>query len=310
MKCLITGAGGFIGSCLAEYLLGQDQSVVAAMRRPDEFLKHLNGRLAAACGDLTDAVFIDRLLERHEPDIIFHLAAQSLPLVSWTDPALTFRANLTGSLKLFEGAERQSRPPLIIAVSSSSVYAPGRENIPIAEDAPLRPDSIYAASKLAMEHLAGIYCAKKNLKTICVRPFFIIGPRKTGDVSSDFARGIARIERGKESELRVGNLENIRDFLDVRDCVSALWQIALRGKIGGVYNICSGAGHSIGALLDIFRKNTGADLRIVNDPEKMRPIDNPDKTGDPARLKALGWQPQVDLETSVKAILDYWRKVF
>lgn len=310
MKCLITGAGGFIGSHLAEYLPGQDQSVVAVVHRPAAgFLSSLRGDSEIVYGDLLDSVFISRLLERYEPDIIFHLAAQSLPQVAWQNPALTFRVNLIGSLKLFDAALRQTRAPLIIAASSSSVYAPGRENFPLNEEAPLQPGSIYAASKLAMEQLAGIYAKAKGLKIICARPFFIIGPRKEGDVSSDFARGIVRLERGQAGELQVGNLANIRDFLDVHDGVSALWQIALRGKPAAVYNICSGRGHSIGELLAVFKKNAGVVVRTSVDPAKMRPIDEQIKTGNPARLMALGWKPQVDLETSARAILDYWRGV-
>lgn len=307
MKCLITGAGGFIGSHLAEYLLGQNQSVVAIGHQQADFLSSLPGNPEIVCGDLLEDSFISRLLERHEPDIIFHLAAQSLPQIAWKEPALTFRVNLIGSLKLFSAALRQTRPPLIVAASSSSVYAPGRGNLPLKEEAPIQPGSIYAASKLAMEQLAGIYGATRGLKIICVRPFFIIGPRKEGDVSSDFARGIVRLERGEAHELSVGNLTNVRDFLDVHDGVSGLWQIALRGKMGVVYNICSGAGRSIGDLLAVFKKNARVAVRDVVDPAKIRPIDDQIKIGDPARLMALGWKPQIDLETSASAILNYWR---
>lgn len=309
MKCLITGAGGFVGSHLAEYLLGQNQSVVAVGHQQTGFLSSLRGDSEIACGDLLDSAFINHLHERHEPDIIFHLAAQSLPLSSWQEPAQTFRINLIGSLKLFEAARRQHSAPLIIAASSSSVYASGREESLLNEESPIQPGSIYAASKLAMEQLARIYSDARGLKIICVRPFFIIGPRKEGDVSSDFARGIVRLERGEANELQVGNLANIRDFLDVRDGVAALWRIALCGKSAAVYNICSGTGHSIGDLLAMFKKNARVAVRIVNDPAKTRPIDDPIKIGNPARLMALDWKPQVDLETSVKAILDYWRGV-
>ena len=160
-----------------------------------------------------------------------------------------------------------------------------------------------------MEQLAKIFHDARGLKVICVRPFFIIGPRKEGDVSSDFARGIVRIERGKANELRVGNLTNVRDFLDVRDAVSALWQIAAQGKTGAVYNICSGRGHSIGDLLALFKKNARGAVRVIGDPTKIRPIDEPIKTGDPARLTALGWKQRIDMNSSVSAILNYWRGV-
>ena len=309
MKCLITGAGGFIGSHLTEFILAQSQSVVAVVRRRNDFLESLKGDIKIAYGDLLDGAFIKSLFEQHEPDIVFHLAAQSLPLSSWREPAQTFRVNLISSLKLFEAARRQRSAPLIIAASSSSVYAPGREESLLNEESPVQPGSIYAVSKLAMEQLAKIFRDARGLKLICVRPFFIIGPRKEGDVCSDFARGIVRIERGEANELPVGNLTSVRDFLDVRDAVSALWQIAARGKTGAVYNICSGRGYSIGDLLAMFKKMALADVRVVSDPAKTRPIDDPIKTGDPARLTALGWKQRIDMDSSVSAILNYWRGV-
>ena len=309
MKYLITGAGGFIGSHLAEYLLAQNQSVMAAVRRRNDFLSSLRGNLEIECGDLLDSAFINRLFESYAPDIIFHLAAQSLPLSSWREPAQTFRTNLISSLKLFEAARRQRAAPLIIAASSSSVYASGQTGSLLNEEAPLQPGSIYAATKLAMEQLSQIFHEARGLKIICVRPFFIIGTRKTGDVSSDFARGIVRIERGEKNELPVGNLAAIRDFLDVRDAVSALALIAGHGKVGTVYNVCSGRGLSVGDLLAMFKKHAQADVRVVNDPVKIRPIDEAIKIGDPARLAALGWEQSVDMDSSVRAILDYWRGV-
>lgn len=309
MKCLITGAGGFIGSHLVEFLLARNQSVMALGHRPSAFLAALRGDLEIIQGDLLDNSFLNSLLERYEPEVIFHLAAQSLPQVAWQEPARTFQVNLTGSLKLFEAVRRLRALPLIVAVSSSSVYAPNQAGGPLNEDAPLEPGSIYAASKLAVEELAKVYGNANGSKIIRVRPFFLIGPRKEGDVSSDFARGIARLERGEASELRVGNLTIVRDLLDVRDGVAALWQVAARGKPSAVYNICSGSGYSIGDLLAVFKKNARVPVRETIEPAKIRPIDNPVIIGDPARLMALGWKPQFDLDSSVCSILNYWRGI-
>lgn len=98
-------------------------------------------------------------------------------------------------------------------------------------------------SKVAVDILARLYGQNYDMKVIRVRPFFVIGPRKTGDVTSDFARGIVAVERGKQASLKVGNLEAVRDFLDVRDGVGALWLLARKGVAGEVYNLCSGVGH-------------------------------------------------------------------
>jgi len=292
---------------LVQHLLGQNHSVAAIAHQQSDFISSLKGDINIACGDLLDNSFINSQVKEHQPDIIYHLAAKSLPQVAWNEPALTFRTNFISSLKLFESAKRQSTPPLIITLSSSSVYASGKQDVTLSEESPIQPGGIYAASKLAMEQLAGNFIDTMGLKIIIVRPFFIIGPRKEGDVSSDFAKGIVSIERGEASELHVGNLKNTRDFLDVHDAVAALWQIAMNGKTGAVYNICSGRGHTIDDLLAIFKKNARQPVKTVKDPVKIRSIDDPVKIGDPAKLLALGWKPQIDLDKSVISILDYWR---
>jgi nucleoside-diphosphate-sugar epimerase len=307
MKFLITGANGFIGSHLVQYLLQQNHSITAIVHRNSNFISSLKGDVKIVCGDLLDSAFVNMQAVKSDPDIIYHLAAQSLPQVAWQDPAHTFKTNLFSSLILFEAARQQGARPLIVTVSSSSVYAPGNKGQLLSETDSVLPGSIYAASKLAMENLAGNFIESIGLKIIIARPFFIIGPRKKGDVSSDFARGIARIERGEKDDLSVGNLNNIRDFLDVHDAVSALWKIAIQGKPGSIYNICSGYGHTVGDLLAVFKKNARREFTIVNDPDKARRIDDPFKTGDPAKLSALGWKPQIGLDNSVISILDYWR---
>lgn len=307
MKCLVTGAGGFIGSHLVEHLLAQQQSVLALTRKEGGALSSLDGKLEVVLGDLLDEKFLADTLARQEPDIIFHLAAQSLPQLAWKEPALTFRNNLTGALNLFQAARQLPAPPLIVAASSASIYAPAEDGKLLDEDAPLTPDSIYAASKLSVEHLGGVFNKSFGLKIIFARPFFIIGPRKTGDVSSAFARGIVGLERGKARELRVGNLAIIRDFLDVHDCVSGFWQVATAGKAGRVYNICSGKGISTGELLELFKQHARVAVKPVVDRTKFRQIDVPVKIGAPFRLMALGWKPGIAIEDAVKNILDYWR---
>ncbi len=307
MKCLITGAGGFIGGYLAEYLLKQGQAVVAVSRRQGFFSGPAQGKVETVHGDLLDDAFIEGALRKHEPEIIFHLAAQTLPQVAWREPALTYRSNVIGSLKLFQAALQLRTPPLIIAASSSSIYAPEEGAKLLDEEAPLSPDSIYSASKISQEQLGRVFSKSKGLKIIFARPFFIIGPRKEGDVSSDFARGIVRIERGEAPEMPVGNLTIVRDFLDVRDCVSGFWRIATDGKTGSAYNICSGKGISTGDLLELFRQNARAAVNTISDPAKLRRIDTPVKIGNPARLMALGWKPEIAIKDSARAILDYWR---
>lgn len=171
----------------------------------------------------------------------------------------------------------------------------------------MQPASPYAVSKLATDQVARLYGERYQLAVMRVLPFFLLGPGKTGDVSSDLARGIVAIEQGRAQNLSVGNLAAVRDFLDCRDGVAAFAAVAERGAAGVAYNISSGVGCSIRALLDLFK--AAARVAVVErvDVARLRPLDEPVKVGNPARLKDLGWAPAVPLEDSVKDILEYWR---
>jgi GDP-4-dehydro-6-deoxy-D-mannose reductase len=130
-----------------------------------------------------------------------------------------------------------------------------------------------------------------------------------GDVSSDFARAIVAIERGDQDVLKVGNLEAVRDFLDVKDGVRALWLLAERGEPGQVYNLCSGVGHPVRRILEIFVSLATRAIPVEHDLSRTRPFDEPIIVGDNSRLRALGWAPSVPVERSLVTILNYWRSV-
>ena len=178
---------------------------------------------------------------------------------------------------------------------------------PIVETDAMSPSSLYAVTKLTQDHMARLYHEVKGVRVIRARPFFLIGPRKTGDVASDFARGIVAVERGIRKDLPVGNVDIVRDLLDVRDGVEAFWMIAERGRVGDVYNICSGRGCSIRDILEQFKSLAKVQVHSQVDPAKLRPIDELVKVGDPEKLMSLGWSPRRALTETLKDILEYWR---
>ena len=145
------------------------------------------------------------------------------------------------------------------------------------------------------------------MKIVRLRPFYIIGARKTSDACSDFARGIAEIEAGRRDSLSVGNLEAVRDPVDVRDAVRAMWLLAEKGKPGDVYNICSAKGYRIKDILDKLVSLSRQPIRVHTDPKLLRPSDEPVLISDCSKLSELGWKPQIPLEKTLSDILDYWR---
>ena len=308
MKCLVTGANGLIGRILVERLVAGAHTVCATDVRPDFSNDWKKSGVIFQSLEILDQAAVAGAVRSFQPDWIFHLAAQSFPNVSWEKPALTFEVNVIGSANVFE-AVRLARPGArVVAVCSSGEYAPVATRTPIAEGDLLYPSSPYAVSKIAEDHMARLYYEHYGLQTIRARPFYLIGPGKTGDMASDFARGIVAIERGEQRELAVGNLEVVRDLLDVRDGAAALVKLAEYGKPGEVYNICSGEGLCIRDVLEALKKLARVPIVEKVDPSRLRPIDEPVKIGNAEKLRALGWKPERAIQQTIKDILDYWRE--
>ncbi|MDP2948666.1 MAG: GDP-mannose 4,6-dehydratase [Chloroflexota bacterium] len=309
MQALVTGVGGFLGSYLAELLLDRGCVVYGAVRRGPANVACLKDRLSLLPCDVLDAAQVEAAVRESQPEVVFHLAAQSLPVLSWKDPEDTFRTNVFGTLNLLEAVRKASPAATVVVAGSSAEYGfASPEEAPRREDRPLRPASPYGVSKVAAGLLGHLYWHTYGLKVVHVRPFFVIGPRKTSDACSDFARGIVAVERGERRAVSVGNLEAVRDFLDVRDAVRGLWLLGEKGTPGEVYNLCSGTGNKVRELLDILVSMAERSIPVEQDLARLRPIDEPVIIGDNTRLRALGWSPQIPLDQTLKDILDYWRR--
>lgn len=306
MKYLVTGAGGFIGWHLVDRLAQDGHEVVAWTRSTENAWPA--ARVTRVGIEITDAPAVAAGVRAAAPDVIFHLAAQSIPTRSWADPVGTMRTNVDGTLHLLEALRADSaRRPRVLLAGSSAHYASTKDACPIGEDAPVEPGSPYAVSKLAVDAYGRLYARAHQLDVIRFRPFFWIGPRKEGDVASDIARRVVAIERGAEARLAVGRTDVVRDMIDVRDGIEAMILLAEKGRTGEAYNICAGTGRSIAQLIEAYRRLTTARFETVNDPKLMRPVDELIRVGDATRIQALGWRPKVPLEQSLQEILRYWR---
>jgi GDP-4-dehydro-6-deoxy-D-mannose reductase len=307
MRMLVTGAGGLIASHLIEAAAQRGDTVRGWTRRQAAFDWPTGVTIAEI--DLSDRLAIATDLAEFAPDVIVHLAAQSFTGPSWQDPAATYNANVLGTIHLVEAVRALPKMPRFIATGSSAEYAEPTSNELIDESSPLEPNNPYGASKLAAEEFVQLCVRRYGLDAIRIRPFLLIGTRKTGDVCSDFARRIVAIERGLQTMMQVGDLRPIRDIMDIRDGVDAILRIADAGKQGEVYNICTGHGISIGDILKSFCRMARVPVEIRQDPGLLRPLDPRSKIGDPKKLEALGWKVQYALDDTLRQILDYWRSI-
>ncbi len=310
MNVLVTGAGGFIGSHFCKFLLDKGHTVYATYYQSDSRLEHVKEDIEAMKCDASDAKQISDAIHKAEPEKIIHLAAQSFPTVSWEDPIGTMQSNVIGTVNVFETVKKDFPDTHVLVACSSAEYGfVPPEKMPIREEYPLLPLHPYGVSKVAQDLLAYQYFTNFKIKTVRARIFNTTGPGKTGDVCSDFSKGIVEIEKGKRDVLKVGNLDPIRNITDVRDMVEGLWTASEKGEVGDVYNISSGKSYTIKELLDKLIHGSTSEIKVENDPKKMRPTDEPIIAADNSKfVKATGWQPKVPIEKTLEDMLEYWRE--
>src|SRR4030042_5406239 len=235
MKVLVTGANGFAGKHLVEYLKGQKCQI---------FSPHI---------DLLNATETEIAFSKIDPDGVIHLAAIAAVGESLISPAKIIRNNILAQLNLLETLRRKNSQAKILIIGSADEYGKG-SNRPLSENTPFMPTSPYAVSKIGQDFLGLQYFLKYNMKIIRVRPFNHIGEGQTlGFVVPDFTKQIVDIEKsGKSGIMSVGNLETIRDFTDVKDMVRAYELTLIKGIPGEVYNLGSGKETKIKDLLNML----------------------------------------------------------
>ncbi|MEA3378874.1 MAG: GDP-mannose 4,6-dehydratase [Nanoarchaeota archaeon] len=304
MKVLILGAGGFIGDHLSNFLLAKGCEVIGAD------LNLINKKIKVEKCDVLNKNDIKSILKKHHPDIIYHLAAQSFPAVSWSKPNLTFKVNIEGLINLFESVKDLRIDPLIILPCSSAEYGSlNKEQVPVKENSRLLPINPYGISKVVQGLLAYQYYKNFGIRYISARIFNATGPRRINDVCSDFTKRAVQIEKGIiEPILQVGNLKSRRAITDVRDVVKAFWLLINHGKVGEVYNICGDKVYSIQEILEKILEITGINPQIRQDANLLRPSDESIIVGDIEKIKMdAGWEPKIILEKTLKDMIEYWR---
>lgn len=305
-RYLITGCGGFIGFHLSESLIKSGKTIYGICHQKELSLR---GIQTVRC-DIRDRASVYAAVTKSKPEIIYHLAAQSNIMLSWQHLEDTFNANVHGTYYLLEAAKELKLNSRIIIFGSSSEYGtlPESEKHHKENISPFKPASPYALSKVAADLMGRMYYEVFGVSVISVLPFYVIGPRKAPDAPSDFAKAIVRCEHGEISELKVGNLEVVRDVVDVRDAIGALRLIEEKGESGSSYNLCSGQGVKLKLILDHLLDIAKSKLKITVDSSKFRPGDNNRIVGSPEKLNALGWKPTFSLRETLEAILHYWRE--
>lgn len=306
-----------VGSHLADYICKNHPSVnifgMVRWRSPKNNLREIEKNINFLSGDLNDLNSLTKVIKESKPDKIFHLAAQSYVQDSYRLPQETLRTNILGTTNLLDAVRLCDFDPLIHICSSSEVYGQVNEReIPIKESNEMRPASPYAVSKLGEDMIAYQYFLSYGVKTIRTRMFTHTGPRR-GEVFAEcaFAKQIAEIERRVQTDniIRVGNLDSVRTFADVRDAVRAYWMLLEKCTPGDVYNIGGTETLTVGEMLEILKSFSDLDLTHEIREDLLRPSDVTLQIPDSSKFENLtGWKAKFKVRETLRDLLNYERK--
>lgn len=312
-----------VGSHLADYLLARtDWDIYGVQRWRSAFdnIAHLSDRINKGdrvfirYGDVNDQTSLITVLQEVKPDYVFHLAAQSYPQTSFTAPLDTLNTNVLGTARLLESIHLLGMEPIIHVCASSEVFGRvPKEKVPIGEECSFHPASPYAISKTGTDLLGRYYAEAYNMTVMTTRMFTHTGPRR-GDVfhESTFAKQIAMIEAELiPPVVKVGNLDSLRTYADVRDAVRAYHMLLTVNPIPGeYYNIGGSYTCKVGDTLDtLLSFSTRKDIAVESDPERLRPIDADLQIPNTAKFTAhTGWKPEIPYEKTMLDLLMYWRE--
>ncbi|MBU4198364.1 MAG: GDP-mannose 4,6-dehydratase [Verrucomicrobia bacterium] len=310
MKALITGITGQDGSYLADFLLSRGYQVFGMVRRSStetfERIAHIKDRLNLKQADLLDQLSLIELMEEVQPDEIYNLAAMSFVPTSWTQPMLTGEFTAIGVTRMLEAMRHVCPQAKFYQASSSEMFGQVRE-VPQTELTPFHPRSPYGAAKAYGHYITVNYRESYNLFACSGILFNHESPRRGKEfVTRKISNGVARIKRGLDHELRMGNLDAKRDWGFAGDYVKAMWMM-LQQDHPDDYLIATGQAHSVRDFLEQAFSHVGLDWKqyVVQDPQFIRPAEVDQLMGNSSKARrVLGWTPEVDFHGLVTMMVD------
>lgn len=310
-KALVTGAAGFVGSHLIEYLLTRSINVTAVVhpKHSTANLDKIIDKITSVSADLTKKTEYKSFL-KEDFDYIFHLAAFSSPTESFKRPQETLKNNIFSQLYLLQALTKTKSKSKILIVGSSDEYGEvDKKGLSVDEKADLKPASPYAVSKVAQDMLGYQFFINYGLRVVRLRPFNHIGPRQSKQfVVPSFASQIASIEAEGKGGIKVGNLDTYRDFTDVRDIVRGYLLALEKGKIGEVYNIGSGRVYKIADILKRLISLSKVKINVIKDKSLVRKTDVQKIYCDYSKFKRdTGWEPKIPIAKTLFDTIEYER---
>jgi len=307
---VVTGVTGQDGSYLAELLLAKGYEVIGVVRRTShdsyERIGHLLDRLHVVAADLLDQHSLTTVIRDAQPHEVYNLAAQSFVPTSWSQPVLTGEFTALGVTRLLEAIRLAHPEARFYQASSSEMFGKATET-PQRETTPFYPRSPYGVAKVYGHWITVNYRESYGLHAVSGILFNHESPRRGLEfVSRKVTDAVARIKRGKATELRLGNLEARRDWGFAGDYVDAMWRMLQQDEPRD-YVIGTGETHSVRELCEVAFGHVGLDWQkyVKVDPRFVRPAEVDILLADAGRARRdLGWAPQVSFERLVTMMVD------
>ncbi|HNT26261.1 MAG TPA: GDP-mannose 4,6-dehydratase [Anaerolineales bacterium] len=308
-RALITGITGQDGSYLAEFLLGQGYEVIGMVRRSStinfERIEHIQDQLTLVSGDLMDQISLIDILEKHRPNEIYNLAAQSFVQTSWSQPVFTGEVTGLGVTRVLDAMRIVDPDIRFYQASSSEMFGKVRE-VPQTELTPFYPRSPYGVAKVYGHWITVNYRESYNLFACSGICFNHESPRRGHEfVTRKVARAAARIKRGLEKELRLGNIDSQRDWGYAPDYVRGMWMMLQQDQPDD-YVLATGRTHTVRRFVELAFDCVGLDYQqyVKLDPAFMRPADVDILVGDPSKARQkMGWEASTSFETLVELMV-------
>lgn len=309
MKILVTGGLGFVGSHLCESLLLDKHKVIILSRKlgtKSKIIKLLP-KATIEKVDVKNFEKLSKIIKKHKPDVIFHLAGETSHKNSFNDPMYDVDVNTKSTITILETVKK-FLPKCRIILGSTFIVVGRPEKLPVNENSKCTPTTIYGANKLNSEYICKIYHDVYGLDTVSFRITNSFGPREQYKTPTKNALNYLIYTSYKEKKITLYNKGKFfRDVIFITDVISGLKIIMKKGKSGELYWVSSGQKtwfYDIGKHLKEFTNTT---INYKNSPSYTKKVDVGNFITDNLKLRSLGWKLQIPVKVGMKKTLDYFK---
>lgn len=310
MKIMITGGAGFIGSHLCDEFVAQNDQVIVLTRTSTstDRISHLLDKITIERVDVTNYDEVGKIIEKHLPDVIIHLAGETSHSKSFENPMYDLDVNTKSTLFILEKIKQLGLKCRFV-LGSTFIVVGRPQALPVNEESVCNPTTIYGANRLASEVYCKIYYNVFGLDTVSFRITNSFGPREQY-VPNKNAINFLIYKAFKREEITIFDKGNFfRDLVYVSDVVSAIKTIVARGESGELYWISSGIKTWFYDLGSWLEELTGAKVKYVESPQYTKKVDVGNFVVENSKLQSLGWEIKTPIKDGIKKTLAYFEKL-